>query len=96
MNPTVATDNLRAAADVALFHARVEHGDGDRLVAANRPRTAAVCYRQAAQLYRYAARLVEDAAFADDREQDHTWAETHRAEAARLDGLAAGLAGGAA
>lgn len=96
MNPTAATDSLRAAADVALFHARVEHGEGDRCRRLDQHSAAAASYREAARLYRYAADRLAHAADIDGRPQDHTIVDAHRVEAARLDGLAAGLTEGAA
>lgn len=93
MNPTAATDNLRAAADVALFHARVAYGEGDRCRRYVQHSAAAANYREAASLYRYAAECIARAANIDGRPQDHTIADSHVVEAARLDGLAAGLNG---
>lgn len=92
MNPTADTDGLRAAADTALFHARVAHGEGDRCHRYVQHSAAAANYREAASLYRYAAECIARAADIDGRPQDRTIADSHVVEAARLDGLAAGPA----
>jgi len=91
--PTAA--HYRVAADVALYHARREQGEGDRTLAAphHDPRVAAIRYREAAACYRYAAVSLEHACDLSDHNEDLPVVWQHRLEAERLDALVLSLTG---
>ena len=90
--PTAA--HYRVAADVALYHARREQDEGDRLARANHVWVAAVCYREATTGYRYAAVALERAGDLSDHSEDVRVAWRHRVEAERLDALVLAIMGG--
>lgn len=90
--PTAA--HYRVAADVALYHARREQTEGDRLARDNLTRVAAICYREAMACYRYAAEALERAGDLSDHSEDVRVAWRHRVEAERLDALVSALTSG--
>ena len=90
--PTAA--HYRVAADVALYHARREQEEGDRLARRNLPRVAAICYREAMACYRYAAEALEHACDLSDHNEDLPVVWQHRVEAERLDALVLAIMGG--